>query len=328
MAEEEAPVRFSPTVLVQSIENFASGDIRKLTNFLQAIEHAADIGGWTDLQKFQVAIMKLKSEALECYNTSVGVVDWEQLKTLLVARFGTSEPRAVLRRKLNSCEQRIDEDPVQFGQRLKALQFLIMPELQEADEEVRGVVAENLMDRFMDGLRPSLRRTVLSKQPADWQTALEIAQYEYQLEEMDAKTKAARLHALFNDHSHNGLNKPMQQSEEGKYQGYDQRKVICHRCHKPGHIAKFCYSKIEPPNGNNQGNYQPKKFNNNYQGDTSNMPFPQVICPLCGGRKFHAVACPAATPVNQVTAYNPPAQRDPPNGMQLPLNRRNGEPSN
>ena len=90
MAEDE-PVRFSPTVLVQNIESFSTGDSRKLSNFLQSIDHAAGIGGWTEIQKFQIAVMKLKNDALECYNTSAGINTWELLKNLLVGRFGGSD---------------------------------------------------------------------------------------------------------------------------------------------------------------------------------------------------------------------------------------------
>ena len=56
MADEEGhePERVSPTVLVQNIESFSTGDSRTFDNFYQAIDHAAEIGGWTDLQRIAV----------------------------------------------------------------------------------------------------------------------------------------------------------------------------------------------------------------------------------------------------------------------------------
>lgn len=192
--EEEVPI--SPTILIQSIKPFSEGDPTALKNYFQAVEHVGRIGNWGQQRIFQVGVMKLEGAALECFNTSINVDTWEDFKTLLMARFGTSKPRAILRREMNNAKQRVGEDPVQFSQRLKSLVAQINPNLQAAPEEAQAVVSENLVDRFLDGLRHSLRKTVLSKQPQTWTEAVEMAQYEHQLEEMDQKARTAHLDAM------------------------------------------------------------------------------------------------------------------------------------
>ena len=202
------------------------------------------------------------------------------------------------------------------------------------------------MDRFIDGLRPSLRRTVLSKQPENWQAAVDIAQYEFQLEELDSKGRSAREDAFqgqrsgnsngYNgngypangpNHDNRGSNGPNNGSgsyQPGRGNGYNHptgnQRIICYNCNKPGHIARNCYRNY----GTNQEN--PIRRSNLPQRDQdyNQMPFNRVKCPLCGGVKFHAVGCPKATPVSQVNAYNPAVERNHPNENSLPLNRRNG----
>jgi len=321
--------RFTAAVLVQSIENFSNGDTRKLNNFLQAIDHAAKVGEWSNKQRFQIAVMWLKNEALECYNTSAGINTWKDLKELLQIRFGCTEPRSVLRRKLNASQQRPGEDPMTFSQRLKTLMLQIDPGLQKADEKIRKLVLENLMDRFIDGLRPSLCRTLLSKQPDNWASAIEIAQFEYQLEELD-KVKSARLDVLQegesahhpevtverpagseyypddDDPSYNNNSGPRSwSSQSNRPHGAESWinksdksdwEVVCCNCGVKNHIQHNC----SYPTAGNRG---PSPNNG-----ISDMP--TTRCPVCAEVQWHQVSCPAATPVTQASPYNPPAQRE------------------
>jgi len=339
--EDRKPFQFSTSMLVQNIEIFSSGDTRKLANFIQAIEHAALVGHWTNDQKFQVAVMKLKNEALECYNTSGGIRDWVGLISLLKTRFSIMEPRPVLRRKLNSAQQRPGEDPMTFSQRLKSLLMQIDPELQAASEDVRRRVLENLMDRFIDGLRPSLRRNVLAKQPEEWSKAIEIAQLEYQLEEMD-KVKSGRIDVLQEEACQypkntgaisktpaNTVYPPPQggQNAGGHNQGprfsgnngptpprpvpaNAARELTCFNCGGRGHIRRNCPT----PSGENQDQGRPQFQRPGPPIGHGPPGGPVTRCPVCAGVRWHQVSCPAATPVTQVTPYNPPAQREAPNG--------------
>lgn len=343
LANDGAP-KISTSILIHSIESFAKGDARKVSNFLQAIEHAASIGNWSEEQKYQIAIMKLKNEALESFNTSSGVKTWEALKSLLTRRFQNLEPRSIIRRKLNVAAQRPGEDPVSFSERVKVLMLQINPKLEEIEGEAYEREMEHLTDRFVDGLRPTLRRTVLSRQPDSWYKAVEIAQLEYQLEEMD-KNKSFRIDMVqegarpaqparpqpqpqfhqnqvtpnntrnysqpqpqFHQNQsapNNGRNYPPQATRSN-----GGREIVCYNCEGKGHIRRDCPTSP----GNNlpnqrQGNgpTQPPRGN----GGSNNGPVTR--CPVCSGVRWHQVSCPAATPVTQVGPHNPPTQRDAPN---------------
>lgn len=285
-------VQFSPSILIKNIDQFSDGDHRAVKNYFRAVENAATIGNWNDEQTFQIGVMRIKGAALEAYNTSIGVQDWEGLKNLLLARFGSSEPRPILRQKLNDSRQRVGEDPIQFSQRLKTLVSEIHPNLQEASEEAQAAVSENLTDKFLDGLRPSLRRTVMSKQPQSWAEALEVAQLEHQLEEMNGKTRMAHIDAMPVD-----VSAPWHGEEnpgEGSRSTYRRSQpLMCWHCGQPGYVvytSPWCGSADLP---------LPEKI-------TREDQYQQNRCSLCGGAKFHAGPCPAAVAVTEDDLYNPP----------------------
>lgn len=296
-----ADKQITSAILVQNIEAFASGDFRKVENFINAIEHAQKIGAWTEEQVLNVAILKLKNEALECFNTAVGTDTWAKLKTLLKTRFGRKEPRCLLRHKFNNCQQRPGEDPMAFSQRLKSLHVQVDPELGQASQDVRDKVAQTLLDRFLYGLKDSIRTQVLLSKPKEWNDAIETAQYIYEIDELAKSNKQAKIHMLQDESDASkgnkakgkaGANAPVQSKEPQWSAGPPAT--------QPRRPAAPVYSQPNPRS------YQtrppappqfPQAYSNlprNYQNNNAREPgyANDVVCYQCNQRGHYRRECP------------------------------------
>ncbi|KAE8738237.1 hypothetical protein FOCC_FOCC016282 [Frankliniella occidentalis] len=188
--EETQPNRpkLSSGYLLQNIDPFSGGDEIQLQTFLDSLKRAARLAQWGSEELLQIAVMKLRKDALEYYNAS-DCRTWKELVHCLKERFGSQEPRAITRRKLNACFQRPDESPMVFGQKLRTLMCKVQPPSSKADARIKKIFDENLMDRFVDGLQPKLRRIVISRRPASFKEALEIANFEHSLDVMEGSSR-------------------------------------------------------------------------------------------------------------------------------------------
>ncbi|KAE8740152.1 hypothetical protein FOCC_FOCC014350 [Frankliniella occidentalis] len=183
----------SDSLVIQNIESFKGGDETVLESFLFAIDQAAKSNGWGQDLRFETARLKLRGDALRVVQLSK-CTTWEQLCIALRARFGSRELRAVTRRRAAQCAQRGDEDVDTYAERLKTVFAKLQPE--DASGLVNPSVAklwdEMLCDRFVDGLKPSLRRAVLSKAPTSFEYARDIAVMEEQIDALEGRS--ARIH--------------------------------------------------------------------------------------------------------------------------------------
>jgi len=186
--------KFSSTFIAQNLENFSGGTDGALQHFLGALERARKVAGWGRDELFGVAVMKLRGEALDAY-TSADCKNWKELVKCLKERFGTKEPRAIIRRKLNAIVQGPDENPHQFGQRVKTLMAQLRPrKMTEESTAVKELLDQHLCDKFIDGLESKLRRTVLSQRPKSYQEALDIASFEYTLDTLETRGRGQQNH--------------------------------------------------------------------------------------------------------------------------------------
>lgn len=257
----------SNSMLIQSIEPFrGTTDEATLDSFLSAISHAAKINGWNRSQKFDAAYLKLKGEALRIVQVSK-CINWEQLRTVLKARYGSKELRAVTRRKAAACAQRPNEDVTSYAERLKSLFVKLQPEGfdPQADKLVRKLVNESVCDRYIEGLKPSIRRAVLSKAPTSFEEAIEVAVLEEQIDMLEYKAGRVHLNEGRVDHplgycaqqcvasqvvasqkssKAGGDENQAQTAEQVRVSNLPQRSsafnVECYNCRERGHYARDC----------------------------------------------------------------------------------------
>ena len=248
----------SNNLLIQSIEPFKTGDDIALDAFLSTFEHAARMNNWTAAQKFDAIQLKLRGEALRVCKIA-RCANWEQVVARLKARYGSREIRAITRRKVAQCCQGPNEDVLSFAERLRGLLTKLHPEQDGTNNTaLREVLSETLLDKFCEGLRPSLRRAVLSKTPESFEKACEVAMLEEQLDALEIRTanihladaerqvaKRPRPEPLTSDSAQpragpNRDNRPARDDARAREVPPPARQGNCHRCGQEGHWAAEC----------------------------------------------------------------------------------------
>lgn len=160
-----------------------SGDAQKIRDFCKAVTSAGRLACCSNAQLAEVAKLKLAGAASDFLDTDPALEDaeWPELREALLIRF-SKEPSAEESRTLfASREQAADESAREFLQDLRLIghKTLRLRPDDPAGNRVRvDLLEEQILAKFLAGLKMDIRRSVHTRNPKSVQDALDAAERE------------------------------------------------------------------------------------------------------------------------------------------------------
>ncbi|KAH8030777.1 hypothetical protein HPB51_011617 [Rhipicephalus microplus] len=187
----------SALMLAGMVRSFTGGDTGPdIGVFLKILEQVGHLGGWRDSELLCIARCKMVGAAHDFawWDDDVAVAaTFSEFKYLALKRFDT-EPLIFQMERFLNARQKADEEVRSFASRLCMLGTATLA-ISDNKDLVRAslgreILAEQLLSKFLLGLRDPARRFVLSRDPKTFDEAIAIAAKEEQIE------KVSRNHLL------------------------------------------------------------------------------------------------------------------------------------
>ena len=161
--------------------------------------------------------------------------DWNTFIAIVKAEYEPVNPIRIARRNLDKIQQKYSVQQY-------------VKEFREITQQIPGITAEELLHRFINGLKPLVQKEVDKTEPATLEQAIRLAE-KIDYYEMKQRMPIDRFKASRNEPTPMELgtvntkylsNRRSQLSDEKKLEL--QRKGACYKCEKLGHRAKDCRS--------------------------------------------------------------------------------------
>jgi Zinc knuckle len=237
----------------------------QVENWLEQVETVGQIGNWLPQNHCLAARLRIEGEARSYLDSAPEIKNenqWEIFKAALIARFKRVVPHAVALQRFNDVMQLPNEDVQTFASRLRAAGQLTLPagppELPNERAVRLKVLDENLVTNFRKGLRPGVRRYVLTKNLKTFAENVQDAVLEEENDRMTEKRvkqvygigtnmlPQSQSPATSNTSDYSMRAQAGSSSQNLIQRGENtQRQVVkCFRCEREGHYARDCNNRI------------------------------------------------------------------------------------
>lgn len=243
-------------------------------------DRIAQMNGWTD--KVNYLWIHLEGDALQFVDELPNALNlhYDELCELIKQRFSAERLSNVQKAELLSRRRAHGENLPQLGQDIRHLVNGAYPSFNaDAKEEIA-------IEKFLDALRPELRRNIYQQNPITLAAAIEhgLKLEAWGMVEEQKHGSTVRQAVETEDEQVRllkDLQKRMDDFQSKKKENYPRSAMKCFYCEKQGHIARDCYSK--------------KRDEANQRGKETTTPAQSTMtCYRCGGRGHKSVDC--ATP--------------------------------
>lgn len=163
---------------LHSIPDFTGTDTAyPFSEFKETLDSYSKIGGWTDIDKFEVAKVKMSGKAKKIFRLK-NPKDWKELVSTFENHISNSVPVANMMLAFVSCRQKVGETVDEFAHRLERYYEGALP--REGDEDrdkVKNWYKRLQRHIFIAGLaQGELKSHVELKDPKTYDEALKAAQ--------------------------------------------------------------------------------------------------------------------------------------------------------
>ena len=155
----------------------------KVNDFIDNLESVAKLMNLDQSQCKALAILKLRGRAKEFLDTHMRIKTegtWDDLKKGLKKRFEKQKLPGQVEHEFQNCRQRVGESIRDFSERVRKLGLLTVT---YTDDPQHNIFTTNALTRdflriFKTGLLGVVRQRVMSKNPQEFEEAIEIAEQE------------------------------------------------------------------------------------------------------------------------------------------------------
>ena len=252
------------------VQNWDPKGGRSVTNFLNGIDAAAELGNLTDKDKVRLVLLKMQGSAQTFVDGHPDIgpdITFAALRRLLIDRFKDKHTDYYFYTQLQSAKQELHESPEDFADRLRSLskntiRTVDSPQGQAAlnDEAERRLVAI-----FINGLRGNPGLQVKYQMPDTMEKAVKIAMITAQAEREKEQLKPSPKlfwceHMQDIGHVQQGNKQTLDFAHKSGYVGSNtrgkrnfrgsnqrgnnrnnyRRGIQCYVCREIGHKAKDC----------------------------------------------------------------------------------------
>lgn len=165
---------------------FETSNFTDAEYFVNSIEEIGSIADWSDNEKIVVLKSKVRGNSLKLISSSVELKNcetFEDFKTKFLNLFKTKASIVENQKDFENCKQMLDETVRMFSNRVTNITHKFLQIENSTIPEVNKILDQTKLVKFLDGLNPAIKRNVISKNPLNFDKAVEIAE----LESLNAK---------------------------------------------------------------------------------------------------------------------------------------------
>lgn len=279
--------------LMENVEEFSGESVDlSIGDFFENIDMIGSHANWSLDDKLLIAKLRIKGKAAKLVRENVSLKrenSYENFKKRMSEHFEIKSDTHLSLRQLLLSHQRPSESVRQFAARLEALSFKTIAEVSREDASLESGRKQNLLNAFVLGLKPNLKRLVVIQNHKKFVDAKRHAILEEDLfastSEIDevvantiqpvSQSRRERDSDSGKDQTIRDLTQKLEEltkvvdvlSRDNNSTNRESRE--CFFCHKRGHLAKQCRLK-QGNGGRGRGN----RFQGPPRFQTSNLdPF-------------------------------------------------------
>lgn len=221
-----------------------------VTEFLSQINDSAVLCKWTEQQKLIIAKLKLCGYAKQFLKSepklNLSTTTWELFQSAFEKHFKKQTLPGEAVHNFISCRQRAGEDINGFMVRLRIAGLKTVEYTTDVQENsfINKKLRQDILNQFLNGLRPPLKQRVMSANPGSLDAAIEIAQREESIHLMTTRSSDIR---FVNELRDNTVHRPawggtrqVGQRTQSRNPGFMNKQFKCFKCGDHRHRLANC----------------------------------------------------------------------------------------
>jgi hypothetical protein len=142
--------------------------------FLDSLDHVTDLAKCTDDEKLLILQSRIRGDALSHFINSPDLAqekNYARFKEKFLAFFENKLTLATRQQQFSNCHMRENESAKVYASRVTDVTLKFFGNINSKNEDVKSLVEQTKLSKFLDGLLPEFKKQVLMKDPQTFQEA-------------------------------------------------------------------------------------------------------------------------------------------------------------